>query len=335
MRAPTVALSIAVAAGAFGLGDDAAAKPPPKSAAANLPIALEIEPAEATRWTMRLRNTGTAAVQVPADARLLELQVFPSMENARGRRTAKAARCALPADLRPEADQVGTLSLDSGKAVALDFDPRLICFGVTEATALANAGAVTASISLIGVAPLSRGRAPTVTSDRIELKPEARPQIRPNIGGTTNADPGVEEVVVSMPARIDGTRASVTSMHVDVQSLAPTTRTAFIRPGNVGFLVEGPTGAFACPVKGTPPIRELETTLRSKGKGAIDVLLAATCAGRSFDRPGLYVVRPIFSTKKPPWDQGRSLAGEWVGAPSLVRLRAGSRPFLAAPPRLE
>lgn len=316
---------------------------PAPAPAAPLPLAVELVAKAATLWTVRVKNTGAARLTVPADPRLIALELT-SASPASGKpakRAAKPVVCALPRELRPERDEAGTLALDPGATVALDFDPRLVCFSQREAEALVAAERITARYSLPGFSAM-----PAVdgaTSEPIEVADEARPPVRPGIAepapppttGSQPSDAEDEGASVRAAARIDGVRAASISIRVDVTNMSGRTRTAFVRPGSVGFLVEGPSGAFTCPTKGTPPIRELQRTLTSRATASVDVLLGPTCAGRSFDRPGLYVVRPLFSSRKPAWDRDQSLSGEHVGPPSLIRLQTARRPLLTRPPRLE
>ncbi len=327
------------------------------AAAAPLPLAIELVAKAPTLWTVRVKNTGDARLTVPADPRLIALELA-SAAPASGKpakRAAKAVVCALPPKLRPERDEAGTLALDPGATMALDFDPRLVCFSQRDAEALVAAERITARYSLPGFSamPAVEGKRPllvnTATSEPIEVAAEARPPVRgiaePAPPPTTGSQPSDAEdeaevktgagASVRAAARIDGVRAATISIRVDVTNVSGRTRTAFVRPGSIGFLVEGPSGAFTCPTKGTPPIRELQRTLTSRATASVDVLLGPTCAGRSFDRPGLYVVRPVFSSTKPAWDRDKSLSGEHVGPPSLIRLQTARRPLLTRPPRLE
>src|SRR5271163_1490241 len=86
---------------------DAAPGPPPgahrkapvaAAAAAPSPVKLWLDvPSAVGLWTMHLSNEGAVPVVVVADARLLRLDV-----TARG--AARARKCELPTDMRPDDD---------------------------------------------------------------------------------------------------------------------------------------------------------------------------------------------------------------------------------------
>jgi hypothetical protein len=346
-------LGALVALGSLGPHGRALAKSAPPvragSSAAPLPVSVDLAAVEPTRWTVRLRNTSTARVTVPVDARLVALELTPPAHASRAKARGRRVTCELPRALRPGDDEVGSLALEPGKAVAIDFDPRLVCFSKNDAEALLAADRVSVRYSLPGLRVAKT--TPTVTSEPVAVPEAARPPVRvgplpsqtESASGSANDTPSPSaspappspDASVESPPRIDGLRAATTSVHIAITHTSGRTRTLFVRPGSVGFLVEGPSGAFTCPVKGMAPIAELETRLAPRATATIDVLLGPTCAGRSFDRPGLYVVRPVFSSPKPEWDQGRSLDGERVGPPSLIRLETGRAPLLSRPPRLE
>lgn len=97
-----------------------------------------IAPSPQGPWTLRIDNTGTRPVRVPADVRLIELEVevpdlTPVDEGKKKKppvRKAKPVVCAAPASLRPSAfPEERALLLAPGQSYITSFDPLLLCFG--------------------------------------------------------------------------------------------------------------------------------------------------------------------------------------------------------------
>jgi len=87
-----------------------------------------IAPTALGPWTMRVENEGTVAVRIPADGRLLRLEV----QTEEG---AKPVTCTLPSSLRPkDFPEARALILAPGHSYEESFDPRLFCFGKSAVT---------------------------------------------------------------------------------------------------------------------------------------------------------------------------------------------------------
>jgi hypothetical protein len=99
-------------------------------------------------WTLRIDNPGSKPVRVPADVRLLDMEVDlpeppdpPEAQDADPKKKkvtakkkpapkAKPLRCALPDALRPSAfPEARALLLAPGESYIERFDPNLFCFG--------------------------------------------------------------------------------------------------------------------------------------------------------------------------------------------------------------
>lgn len=94
--------------------------PPLPAASARLWV---IAPTAVGPWTMRIENEGTIALRVPADGRLLRLEVQTD-------ETAKPISCILPSSLRPSGfPEDRALLLAPGHSYVESFDPHLYCFG--------------------------------------------------------------------------------------------------------------------------------------------------------------------------------------------------------------
>jgi hypothetical protein len=90
-----------------------------------LPVRMSvIAPSADPPWTLRIENVGEKPVRIPADIRLLELELQASERGAR------ATTCALPRALRPARfPEQRALVLEPGEVWQERFDPRLFCFG--------------------------------------------------------------------------------------------------------------------------------------------------------------------------------------------------------------
>ncbi|XXX79785.1 hypothetical protein WMF30_13530 [Sorangium sp. So ce134] len=98
-----------------------------------------IAPSPQGPWTLRIDNEGERPMRIPADVRLLRLEV-----DIPNKRTKKTVRCAAPAELKPNGfPERRALLLAPGHSYMEHFDPRLLCFGKDEA-ALAGGSVVRA-----------------------------------------------------------------------------------------------------------------------------------------------------------------------------------------------
>ncbi|XYI00607.1 hypothetical protein ACMHYB_12950 [Sorangium sp. So ce1128] len=98
-----------------------------------------IAPSPHGPWTLRIDNAGERPMRIPADVRLLRLEI-----DTLNKRTKKTVRCAAPAGLKPSGfPERRALLLPPGQSYMEHFDPRLLCFGKDEA-ALAGGSVVRA-----------------------------------------------------------------------------------------------------------------------------------------------------------------------------------------------
>lgn len=113
-------------AGSTKLGAEKAPEPPPlPPASARLWL---IAPTALGPWKMRIENESAVAVRIPADGRLLRLEV----QTEEG---AKPVACTLPSSLRPtNFPEDRALILAPGHSYVESFDPRLYCFGKSAVT---------------------------------------------------------------------------------------------------------------------------------------------------------------------------------------------------------
>jgi hypothetical protein len=106
------------------------------------------------------------------------------------------------------------------------------------------------------------------------------------------------------------------------------------------FEVTGPHGNEDCrwPLAPVAAMHELFTTLRGGGSADLSVLLDAYCSSRSFEDPGLVIIRPELDTRQASGaDIGlRTFDGRVLASsPVIVRLRQGSSTAHLQHPRLE
>jgi hypothetical protein len=233
------------------------------------------------------------------------------------------------------------------KAYSEHFDPRLYCFGTKQLAALAAGSTV---VARLGFAPPARGVTPTAPFivapiEQVEpvvaaakeiasapwtllapAPPPAKPapQSQPDEAYPT-------KLTISGPALLDVGRAFEVAYTVTVGNEGLRPVSFLFEPETVGFDLIGPQGPVQCGNTkhvGTT-VRELFTTLPPKGKRSITVLLTSLCPGRSFDHPGLYIVRPRLDTRHASGESIglRTFDGEIVGAEATVmRLHQGRNP---------
>ncbi|WP_437289763.1 hypothetical protein [Sorangium sp. So ce406] len=122
------------AASRAGAKKKAAETPPLAPAPARVWL---IAPSPQGPWTLRIDNQGERPMRIPADVRLLRLEI-----DTLNKRTKKTVRCAAPAGLKPSGfPERRALLLAPGQSYMEHFDPRLLCFGKDEA-ALAGGSVV-------------------------------------------------------------------------------------------------------------------------------------------------------------------------------------------------
>lgn len=113
-----------------------------------------IAPAIEGPWTLRIDNTGPKPVRIPADVRLLEMEIeLPEPPDppedadpkkkkvvAKKKPASKPVRCSLPDALRPSGfPEARELLLAPGESYIERFDPNLFCFGKSGAGLVGSA----------------------------------------------------------------------------------------------------------------------------------------------------------------------------------------------------
>jgi hypothetical protein len=329
----------------------------------NAQVSLKITPgAGGGPWRMQIENTGEGPVRIPADARLLLLELTPpatAPEEAAKRKKATPTtppRCILPDDVRPTTDEGRDLVIPSKRSWSTTFDPLFYCFGARERAALASGTSVRASFGWPAPAPRPGARPAKTTAPSA---PFAVTPVGASIGkvasakaltadafvlseavNVTKASSSTDEaapssVTLSVAEALDAARGIELGATVTLTNGGDRPITLLYRPDMLLFTVSGPAGTVSC---GTPrvsiPIRELLSTVAPKGKLDTSVLFTTTCPPGTFNDPGIYRVLPRLDTTS---TSGRSMGIKtWEGtalakAPLLVRVR--SPRSAALPPR--
>ena len=290
-------------------------------------------------WTLRVTNAGDVPVMLAADGRLLSLEVTP-----RGER--KPVRCELPADMRPADDLDRSLVLPAGRAYSEIIQPRLYCFGERALDALAPGAIVVAHLGwpagsrgethqvvwpIDGVQP-ALAALPVLTAPPVALPDEP----------TAMAAPVGEPVSlrVSGPRTVDAATFGSLSVTVTLHNDGPRPVRVRFRPEDLAFEVSTSRGVEHCawPMPPTAPMRELFSTLAPHGSASLNLLLEEYCNRRSFDQPGLVVVRPKLDTRKGGGAEIglRTFDGQVIAtSPTVVRLHQGTGKVRLARPQLE
>jgi hypothetical protein len=320
--------------------------PPPPPPPPDVTLTLDA-PQPDSGWTVRLSNTGADLVRIVADTRLLSFEVVTA---------GHTHHCALPPDMIPTTDTERTLVVPAGRSWSMHVDPVLYCFALTDAAALVPGAVVTASFGWpqahytppFAVTPTTLtdgGAGPTrrVSAQPVTLAVNAvaldggaidAASVDASAAIPSNAYP--VQLKASLPERLDVSRAF--EQTVTVTFLNEGTRPVYtlITPPTIGFIVQPPTGpAVRCGADtSASAIAELTTTLAVRARTAVGIDLGTTC-GSVMRRPGLYRVRPRLDTRRtaPPTGSLSFWQGETIGAPMIVRIRAGEDPVPT--PRLD
>jgi hypothetical protein len=321
--------------------------PPPPPPPPQVTLTLDA-PQPDSGWVVRLTNTGSDLVRIVADTRLLSFEVVTS---------GHTHHCTLPAEMIPSTDTERTLVVPSNRSWSARIDPLLYCFAAADAASLAPGAVVTASFGWpqahytppFAVTPTTLtdgGVGPTrrVTAQPVTL---ALPQVAvvdAGVADATGVDASVAippnaypvQLKTSLPERLDVSRAFEQTVTITIVNEGSRPVYTLITPPTLGFVVQPPNGpAVRCGADtASSAIAELTSTLGVHGRTAVSIDLGATC-GSVMRRAGLYRVKPRLDTRRtgPPTGSTSFWQGEAVGAPMLVRIRAGDDAM--ASPRLD
>lgn len=340
--------------------------PPPR-------VALTLTPgSNGGPWRLHIENKGEGPIRIPADPRLLVLELTPAVATASEADTGKGAkkaqqkappppRCILPDDARPSTDEGRELVIPPSRSWSAPIDPLFYCFGERERAALVpgtsvkarfgwpspppRAGAKPAKAPPLtppfAVAPVgaSVGKIAPAKSIEADAFTLAEPVL---VDKPTSAEDEAASstVTLSVPRSLDAARGAELATTVTLTNGSDRPITLLFRPEMLQFSVSGPAGTVSCgqPRSVAAPIRELFTTVPVNGKSSATVLFTTTCPSGTFDEPGIYRVTPRLDTTNA---SGRPLGlHSWEGVavaktPLLLRVRTPRKPALFPRPALD
>jgi len=342
-----------------------AAKAPPEPTLPAPQVALKVTPgAQGGPWRMQIENLSEGPVRIPADPRLLILELTPTatteVDPKKKAKPAAPPRCILPDDSRPSDDIGRELVLPSKRSWSATFDPLFYCFGARERAALVSGTQVKAKFGWPAPAPKAGAAAkPPSQTPPLAVTPvgasvgkvsglksiegdafaltEAVTVAKPS---TPNDESAASNVTLSVPETMDVGRGIELSTNVSLTNSSDRAISLLYRPDMMLFTVSGPAGNVSCglPRIVASPIRELFTTVGVKGRADLAVMFSATCPAGTFDEAGLYRVLPRLDTTQA---SGRAFGlKSWDGvavgkAPLLLRVRIPKKPALPPRPTLD
>lgn len=326
-------------------------------------VKLTVTPATGL-WSLKIQNTGDLPVRVPADPRLLSLEITPPGGAAPEAKDVKAGakpapkapagapKCELPADARPSTDDGYELVIPASRSWSTTFDPLFMCFGARERAALVAGASVKArfgwrppaapknaktapapsppfAVAPVGASVGKLAALKEIEADPVTLSDTVKPAVAP---ATTDAE--APRVYLTLPETMDAAKGVDLSTTVTLVNDGDRPITLLFRPDMMQFSVSGPAGSVGCGSTRSigSPMRELFVTVGSKSRTSIGVLFTATCASGTFDQPGLYRLGAKLDTTGA---SGRSVnVKTWddiaqTKSPMLLRIR---EPHRAPPP---
>lgn len=320
---------------------------------------MTVTPAATGLWTLKIQNAGDSPVRVPADPRLLSLEISsPSgaavEADAKGKKAKApigAPKCELPADARPSSDEGHEIVIPGSRSWSTTFDPLFMCFGARERAALVAGASVKAHFGWKAPAAPKNGKASPpsppyavapvgasvgklaplkeIDSDPVTLADSVKPATT-----STTAEGEPPKVYLTLPETMDAAKGVDLSTTVTLANDSDRPITLLFRPDMLQFSVSGPGGSVACGSQRNigSPMRELFVTVGSKARTSLSVLFTATCGSGTFDAPGLYRISGKLDTTGA---SGRSInVKTWddiasTKSPMLLRIR---EPHHAPPP---
>jgi len=338
---------------ASGLPENPAQAADPPDAQARLWL---IAPTTKGPWIMRIDNEGSVGLRIPADVRLLQIEI--TSENPK----VKPVKCELPKGMRPASfPETRALLLAPGASYVEHFDPHLFCFG-KNADALKGGAIVRARFgwetpkkapkkkSAEGpfavesverdpsVAPLHELLAPSIVLSHDEPQKAAPSAEKP--AGKPKTQPIVDEragrLAVKSGSFVDASSSRAITITVTASNPGKRPITVALRPWMLSFQVEDPWGnATTCSgqdPRGSLP-RDAFKTLNPDGSSAFTLLLGEICPRGTFERPGLYRVTPSLNAGETSPDVEAFTAKVKAEQPTLVRLASGAEPFYPDAPK--
>lgn len=324
-----------------GAADDAA---PPRLSLPRVDLTIDAEGASGP-WTMTVTNHGPMPVRVLADARKLSLLV-------RAPHDRNYSVCELPSDMRGPDDQ-RRLVLRPGQSYQEELDPRLFCWGKLDK--LKQGSSVTGFLGWAPDARRSRLGKPQVAPfavSAVTAPPEVASvkRLSSQTVWLTKADEpaaatkpaakhvGEPRLELQTPRYVSASSPRSALLDVEVKNTGDAAALVHIRPDNLVLQVARPDGTSMVCEWGTKyraSARDLFRTIRPGRSHAMSVLVAEACPKQTFDRPGVYEIRPVLRVQENGAQFGlEALTGEFAAERrTLLRLLDAPLPYHDSPPR--
>ncbi len=301
-----------------------------------LPVKLTVTaPTHDPPWRVRIENTGEARIRIPADIRLLSLEL-----TGKGAKKAYKKKCVAPGTMRPtKFPKARELYLEPGDAWEETFDPRLLCFGdATDAlregvtvtprfgfgASNGDAGALAAqgtdrpaSYASLGelVADALQPASPTPPAGPANASPSAEtsaqpkptpaaPAARPGDATSPTTDRNGAELDIYVSRFAEATNPRDLVVTIRATNEGGRALATVIRSRMLAFRVEelapDNTARVTTECRGQDhphaiPI-EAVSNVRPGREVSVPILLAEVCPRATFARPGLYRVLPELDT---------------------------------------
>jgi len=327
----------------------AAQKPEPELPKPELRVRV-VAPAAEGVWALRIDNAGERTLRVPADIRLLRLEIEPSGDRK------KTVTCELPRPLRPARfPDNRELYLAPGQSYTEAFDPLLFCFGERESEALRGGAVVhpffgwepprwarrgsTTPFVVEGlevpseVASLHQVEAPTLVLSHGKAPALLRPEEEQE---SFVFDEKAPRLALSAERFTQASTPRSAMLRVTVTNVGHRVTRVLLLPQMLTFHVEGPSGVVECAPAPAPDVapRDMFRTLTPGARAHMTVLVNEACGEDPLKRPGLYRITPTLNAQA-SWEGGdlEVYRGTVTAErPSLLRLLTGPEDFYREPP---
>lgn len=256
--------------------------------------------------------------------------------------------------------------LKKGERVVEHFDPVLLCGASATADGLGRGAIVYPHFGTPPSAAMKRARKPAPPAPPFAIEPASAAATGPFLrdveapalaigyelsafspesiaagGGPgkpfEDADERAPRLQVTAPARGDASGPNDIAIYVAAKNVGMRAMTVHLRPDDFAFTISPPYGAAADCSPGAASRGAARDFFAPLGKGrsrSFTLWLRERCAGRTFDRPGVYAVSPRLVLRETGEEYGLTAFTAEVPAsnPTRIRVRTGRLPFHVTPP---
>lgn len=357
VRAPSVAVGVALLALTTpARADDD--EPPP--------LRLEVVAELGRPWKMVVTNVSKIDLRVPADARLLSLEVVPAPKaedfdpkkkhKPKAYVRGKMPVCRVPADMRaPEVGSDRMVVLKPGQRYVEVFDPMAIC-GTSKVGDTLGPGALV--YPSYGYAPRKKDddKPPFVAEpihaaddDEDAWKQILAPPVFLNRPPEAPAAPGAADdddeddrrprVEVTTQERVDSQSSSDLTVRATIKNVGERAALLHLRQDDLQFVVGTPGGFQILCRLGPQPrgaVPDFFETWRPGRSRSYTTRLREVCPNGTFDRPGVYTAHASVFLRQTGDPQHLTAFVTTADAEhdTKIRVRKGKLPYHAAPPRV-